>query len=78
MKGTVEMRTTLNISDDVLKETEELYNTKNRSNAVENALKDAIRFKKLQMLTNLKGKISFDEKSVKNLRSAEINETNND
>jgi Arc/MetJ family transcription regulator len=78
MRGLVEMRTTINISDDVLKETEELYNTENRSNAVENALKDAIRFKKLQMLTNLKGKISFDEKSVKNLRSAEINETNND
>ncbi len=71
------MRTTINVSEQVLKETEELYNSTNRSNAVENALKDAIRFKKLQMLIDLKGKLSFDEKSTENLRSTEINEINN-
>jgi len=71
------MRTTINISDEVLKETEELYNTANRSNAVENALKDAIRFKKLQMLMDLKTKIDFDEKSINNIRRAEIDETDN-
>lgn len=46
------MRTTLNISDSLLKETEALYNTKNRSKAVEEALSDAIRLKKLQNLKN--------------------------
>lgn len=71
------MRTTVNISAEVLKETEELYGSANRSNAIENALKDAIRFKKLQMLMNLKSKISFDEKSLENIRSLEINETDN-
>jgi len=71
------MRTTINVSDQVLKETEELYNSTNRSNAVENALKDAIRFKKIQMLIDLKGKISFDDKSIENIRRAEIDEIDN-
>jgi len=72
------MRTTINVSDQVLKETEELYNSTNRSNAVENALKDAIRFKKTQMLIDLKGKISFDDKSIESIRRAEIDEIDND
>jgi Arc/MetJ family transcription regulator len=55
------MRTTLNISDDIIAETQALYDAKNRSNAVEQALKDAIRFKKLQKLFALKGKVDFDE-----------------
>lgn len=71
------LRTTINIPNEVLKEAEELYNTTNRSNAVENALKDAIRFKKLQMLMDLKTKLDFDEKAAENLRRAEIDETNN-
>lgn len=71
------MRTTINVSDQVLKETEELYNSTNRSNAVENALKDAIRFKKMQMLIDLKGKISFDDKSIESIRRAEIDEIDN-
>jgi Arc/MetJ family transcription regulator len=74
MKEMMTMRTTINISDNVIKETQALYNTNNKSNAVENALKDAIRFKKLQMLMELKGKITFDEKSVEDLRRAEIDE----
>lgn len=44
------MRTTLNISDDIIAEAQTLYDVKNRSNAVEQALKDAIRYKKLQKL----------------------------
>jgi len=71
------LRTTINISDEVLKETEELYNPGNRSNAVENALKDAIRLKKIQLLMDLKTKLDFDEKAAENLRRAEIDETNN-
>ena len=41
---------------------------------VETALKDAVRFKKLQQFMKLKGNINFDEKALKKLRSAEINE----
>lgn len=68
------MRTTLNISDNIIKETQELYNTGNRSNAVEQALKDAIRYKKLQKLMLLKGKIEFDEKYLEEQRRAEVDE----
>lgn len=69
------MRTTINISEDIIKETEALYKTNSRSSSVECALKDAIRFKKIQMLKNLKNKIDFDASSIENLREAEINES---
>jgi Arc/MetJ family transcription regulator len=69
------MRTTLNISDDVIAETQAIYDSKNRSNAVEQALKDAIRFKKLQKLFALKGKITFDEEYLEEQRRAEIDES---
>ena len=68
------MRTTINISDSVVKETQALYNTSNKSKAIESALKDAIRLKKLQGFVNLKGKITFDEDSVDKLRRAELDE----
>lgn len=68
------LRTTINIPDNLIKETQALYKTKNKSDAIENALKDAIRFRKIQMLMELKGKIHFDEKSIENLRRAEIDE----
>ncbi|MGE5551371.1 MAG: type II toxin-antitoxin system VapB family antitoxin [Bacteroidota bacterium] len=68
------MRTTLNLPDDLVRETQALYNADNRSNAVENALKDAIRFKKLQMLMALKGRIDFDAASIEKLREAEAGE----
>ncbi|MCK8825702.1 type II toxin-antitoxin system VapB family antitoxin [Fuchsiella alkaliacetigena] len=71
------MRTTLNISEEVMKEAEELYKANSKSAMVENALKDAIRFKKMQELMKLKGKIEFDEEAIENLRSAEIAENKN-
>ena len=71
------MRTTLNISEDLLKEAETIYKTSNRSKAVESALRDAIRYKKIQELKQLKGKISFDEEYLKNIRSLELDETEN-
>lgn len=66
------MRTTLNISDDLIAETQAIYNAKNRSNAVEQALKDAIRYKKLQKLFALKGKVDFDEEYLEAQKRAEI------
>jgi Arc/MetJ family transcription regulator len=71
------MRTTLNLSESVIRETQQLYNTENRSNAVESALKDAIRYKKLKILMNLKGKIEFDEIYLEQQRRAEIDEIKN-
>jgi Arc/MetJ family transcription regulator len=71
------MRTTLNLSENVIKETQKLYNTANRSNAIESALKDAIRYKKLRNLMNLKGKIQFDEKYLEDQKGAEIDEYRN-
>ena len=72
------MRTTLNISDDIIAETQAIYDLKNRSNAVEQALKDAIRYKKLQKLFALKGKITFDEEYLEEQRRAEIDESEDD
>ena len=69
------MRTTLNISEQIIKEAEVLYGTDNRSKAVENALADAIRYKKLQAFKQLKGKISFDEELIDKIRSMELYET---
>jgi len=66
------MRTTINISEDVIKEAEALYDTKNRSKAVENAIKDALRFRRLKEFMQLKSKISFDEEAIKSLREKEL------
>lgn len=68
------MRTTLNIPEGLLKEAEALYETDNRSKAVEAALKDALRYKKLQAFMALKGKIHIDPESVRELRSMESHE----
>ena len=71
------MRTTLNISDSVIRETEALYGSSSRSGSVESALKDAIKFKKLQNLMSLKGKIEFDGEYLEEQRRIELNEQEN-
>lgn len=68
------MRTTLNLSELIVKEVEALYGSENRSKAVEKALEDAIRQKKLQAFMDLKGKVEIDEEAVKRIRNAEIDE----
>ena len=68
------MRTTLNISEELIKETEALYQTENRSKAVENALRDAIKMKRIESLKQLKGKIQFDTTHIDKLRSLENDE----
>jgi Arc/MetJ family transcription regulator len=77
MKEMMLMRTTINISDYIIREAEAIYETKSRSKMIETALKDAVRYKKLQKFMKLKGNIEFDEKTIENLRSAEIEETKN-
>jgi hypothetical protein len=69
------MRTTLNLSDGIVHEAESLYQTSNRSKAVECAIVDAIRFHKLKALMALKGKLLFDEAFLEEQREAELHET---
>ncbi len=65
------MRTTINIPDNVIKETEAIYKTNSRSKSIELALKDALQQKKLEQLKGLIGKIEFDEDVVNNSRHEE-------
>lgn len=67
----------MNISDSVIAETEALYGSSSRSGSVEKALKDAIKFKKLQKLMSLRGKIAFDEEYLADQRRMELNEPEN-
>ncbi len=65
------MHTTLSLSEVVVKEVETLYGSENRSTAVEKTLEEAIHHKKLQSLMNLKGKITIDEVTVKEISEAD-------
>jgi metal-responsive CopG/Arc/MetJ family transcriptional regulator len=62
------MRTTINIPEDIIKEAEALYDSKNRSKVIEAAIRDAVRIKKLEKFKSLKGRISFDESAIENFR----------
>lgn len=68
------MRTTLNLSKEIVKEVEALYGSGNRSKAVEKALEEAIRVKKMKAFMNLKGKINIDAVAVEKIREAELGE----
>jgi metal-responsive CopG/Arc/MetJ family transcriptional regulator len=74
MKELMLMRTTLNLSELIIKEVEALYGSENRSRAVEKALEDAIKQKKLQAFMALKGKVAIDEEAVKRIREVESDE----
>jgi metal-responsive CopG/Arc/MetJ family transcriptional regulator len=74
MKELMLMRTTLNLSELIIKEVEALYGSENRSRAVEKALEDAIKQKKLQAFMALKGKVEIDEEAVKRIREVETDE----
>ena len=58
----------------MVREAETLYDTKNRSRAIEKAIKDAVRFNKLKELTALKSNISLDEDKYRVLREIEKQE----
>ena len=68
------MRTTLNISSELLEEVARLYEKKSTSKAVEEALKDAVRRKRAESLLNLAGKIKIED-LTKELEDAELRET---
>jgi metal-responsive CopG/Arc/MetJ family transcriptional regulator len=72
MKELMSMRTTLNLSEQLVKEVESLYGTGNRSKAVEKALEEAVRLKKLKAFMNLKGRVAIDKEAVQKIREAEL------
>jgi Arc/MetJ family transcription regulator len=65
------MRTTINIDDQLIKEAEAIYKAESRSKAIEFALRDALRMKKMEKLKSLIGKIEFDEEAIGKLRDSE-------
>jgi len=67
------MRTTLNISSELLKEVTKIYEKKTMSGAVEEALKDAVRRKRTETLLNLAGKIEIED-LTRELEDAELKE----
>jgi len=65
------MRTTINIDDQLIRETEAVYEAESRSKSIENALKDALKMKKREKLKELVGKIEFDEEAIQILRDSQ-------
>jgi len=59
------MRTTINIDDQLIKETETVYKAESRSKSIENALRDALQMKKMEQLKALVGKVEFDEEAMR-------------
>lgn len=59
------MRTTINIDDQLIKEAETIYKAESRSKAIESALRDALRMKKMEKLKSLIGKVEFDEEAMR-------------
>lgn len=65
------MRTTINIDDQLIKETEAAYKAESRSKSIEYALREALQIKKLEKLKGLIGKIEFDEEAMQRVRDSE-------
>jgi len=71
------MRTTLNLSQELLFEVKELYKGKTISKAVEVALRETVRRKKIELLLSLPGKIEVED-ITEELENAEIGEFKRD
>jgi len=67
------MRTTLNLSDDLMKEVISLTHSKTKTEAVNQALQKFVHQKRLEALINLRGKISLKE-NWRKLRKMEKDE----
>jgi len=67
------MRTTINVSDDVLADILKLVNAKTKTEAINRALTDYVRIKRLEKLRGLRGKLNIDL-DVEQLRELELNE----
>ena len=58
----------INIDDQMVKEIGAIYKAESRSKAIEFALRDAVRMKKMEKLKSLIGKVEFDEEAMQQLR----------
>ncbi len=65
------MRTTINLDDRLIRETEAIYKAGSRSKSIERALRDALEIKKKEKLRELVGKIEFDEEAMQQFRDGE-------
>lgn len=68
------MRTTINVPDSVLGELVRLTGTKTRTEAVNQALSEWVRWRRLCRLLALRGKLAFDS-DLEALRALELGET---
>ncbi len=65
------MRTTINIDEKLIRETEAVYRAESRSKSIEKALRDVLQIKKREKLKELVGKIEFDEDAVRKFRDSQ-------
>jgi Arc/MetJ family transcription regulator len=67
------MRTTVTVGDDVAEDLMALTSARTRTEAVNQALKDWVRWKKIDRLRSLRGKLTIDG-DWESLRAAEVDE----
>jgi len=67
------MRTTLNLADDVIEELMKITKERTKTKAINEALKDYIRQKRLERLKSLSGKITIED-NWRQLREMELDE----
>ena len=69
------MRTTINIPDQIIDQLMSFSNAITKTEAVNKAILDWVKYKKIQKIKSLRGKFDIDN-NLENLRSLEINEIN--
>jgi len=67
------MRTTLNLADDVIEELMKITKERTKTKAINEALKDYIRQKRLERFKSLSGKITIED-NWRQLREMELDE----
>lgn len=67
------MRTTLNISDALIKELMDITGTKTKTRAIEEAIREYVRRRKIKKLKSLSGKIEITD-NWRELRESELEE----
>ncbi len=69
------MRTTINIPDQIIDQLMSFSNSLTKTDAVNKAILDWVKYKKIQKIKSLRGKLDIDN-NLKNQRLQEISEIN--
>ena len=69
------MRTTINIPDQIIDQLMSFSNSLTKTDAVNKAMLDWVKYKKIQKIKSLRGKLDIDN-NLKNQRLQEISEIN--